>query len=127
MKDIVLFRVCDSTTPLPGLRKRYRWMKWTIMGFIGCSIGMMEGFASIFILDYSFLEFVLIISCTAGSLLLAIPGIVLMPLADELEKELAARNALPDRFVSIADRMPGFAMKMMLLAALAVAAANLLH
>src|SRR5579871_5874064 len=92
MHNPVLFRSCDASTPLLTLQRRRRWVTAVVMTWIMASGGMMESIAEFLFVGHSTLVMVAMISFTGLCSVLAIPAIVLIPIAEECEKELLARG-----------------------------------
>jgi hypothetical protein len=105
MKAIIVFRACDSQTPLARLRTRRRWVEGIITVCLVSGVWMMEAFACFFLFGASIIELVLLLASTVVCMLTILPAVFLIPLAGEIEHELAARGALPEAYVSVENRM----------------------
>lgn len=110
----VLIRFCDSTTPLSKLLARRRWSMFIVMAAICAGIGMLESGVELLLFGSSIVVNVILLGCLLVAAVLGIPAILLIPVVAECEKELLARQALPQGYRSLDDRIPAYAVRMII-------------
>jgi hypothetical protein len=94
------------------------------MTWLLSAVAMIEGMASVIFFRGSKIEIVVMLSAMGVCTLTTLPAIILLPMVGEYERELASRGELGADYVPVHRRIPRYVLRMMMLVAVAMTAAN---